>query len=81
MNRIARGVIVSALNGQIDWILHVKQLRVFYLRWILSIVLIIRKEYGIVAPVPRFYLSLSLHCLTIIAVYFRQCQGLSLVSL
>ena len=25
-NRSARGVIVSALNGQVDWILHVKHL-------------------------------------------------------
>ena len=29
-NRSARGVIVSALNGQVDWILHVKRLTLYY---------------------------------------------------
>ena len=29
-NRSARGVIVSALNGQVDWILHVKHLTFYW---------------------------------------------------
>ena len=31
MNRSSRGVIVSPLNGQFDWILHVKHLTFFYM--------------------------------------------------